>query len=163
MASTFKFEHHVAAPPDRTFAVFSDLEKAAERASGIKSLELLTPGPVQKGTRFKETRVMFGKEASETMEITGFEPGRSYTTEAASCGCHYKTIMDFLPDAKGTRVVMSMTATPQTFMAKIMSPLMSFMMKGAAKKCILQDFQDLGKVAETEAGTDSAAGTSPTA
>lgn len=151
MASTFKVEHHVAAPPDRTFAVFSDLQLAAERVAGIKSLEVLTSGPIGKGTRFKETRVMMGKEATEEMTITDFQPGRSYTTEAASCGCLYKSTLDFLPAGKGTRVVFSMTSTPQTFMAKIISPLMIMMMKGMMKKCMLADFTDLGAVAEADA------------
>jgi polyketide cyclase/dehydrase/lipid transport protein len=153
MAKTVKVEHHVAAAPERTFAVFSDLEHAADRVAGIKSLELLTPGPIGKGTRFKETRVMFGKEASETMEITDFQPGSSYTTEAASCGCHYKSTLDFVPAANGTRVVFSMTSTPQTFMAKLMMPLMSMMMTGAMKKCMLADFKDLAGVAESGASS----------
>ncbi|MCA8981648.1 MAG: SRPBCC family protein [Planctomycetes bacterium] len=151
MASTVKLEHQVAAPPDRTFAVFSDLRNAANRVGGIKSLDVLTPGPIGKGTRFKETRVMMGKEATEEMTITDFQPGRSYTTEAASCGCHYKSTLDFLPASNGTRVVFSMTSTPQSFMAKLMSPLMVMMMKGMMKKCMLADFTDLAAVAETDA------------
>lgn len=163
MTRTFKVEHHVAAPPDRTFAVFSDFKNVAARVSGIKHLEVLTSGPIGKGTRFKETRVMMGKDATEEMTITAFEPGRSYTTEAASCGCSYKAIIDFLPDSKGTRVVMAMSATPHSFFAKLLFPLTSLMMSAAMKKCTLQDFIDLGTVAETESGTASAAGNSPTA
>ena len=93
---------------------------------------------------------MFGKEATETMEITDFQPGSSYTTEAASCGCRYKSTLDFLPAGKGTRVVFTMTSTPVAFFAKVMMPLMGVMMKGAMKKCMLADFQDLGSVAESE-------------
>ena len=153
MPSTVKVEHQVAAPPARTFAVFSDLQNAADRVTGIKQLEVLTGGPVGKGTRFKETRVMFGKEATETMEITDFQPGSSYTTEAASCGCRYKSTLDFLPAGKGTRVVFTMTSTPQTFVAKIMMAVMMPLMKSAMKKCMLADFVDLGAVAESDAAT----------
>ena len=147
---TIKYEHKVAAPPERTFEVFSNLERAAERVTGIQSLELLTPAPVGIGTRFRETRVMFGKEATEEMEITSFEPGRSYTTEAYSCGCHYKTIIDFLPDGGGTRVVMTMSTTPLTLGAKLFSPLMGVFAKAAMKKCIGADFSELGAFAESQ-------------
>ena len=64
----------VNAPLGRTFEAFSDLRSAEKNISGIKRLEILTDGPIGKGTRFKETRVMFGREATETMEVTQWEP-----------------------------------------------------------------------------------------
>lgn len=79
----------IAAPLARVFALFTDLEHAAQNIAAIQSLELLTPGPMRKGTRFRETRVMFGKQATEEMEVVDFVPGRSYSVAAESCGARY--------------------------------------------------------------------------
>src|SRR5690606_37390928 len=76
----------VNAPPATVFEMLTDLEGAPRRIPAIQKIEMLTPGPVGVGTRFRETRVMFGREASETMEFVAFEPGRSYTVTAFSCG-----------------------------------------------------------------------------
>jgi hypothetical protein len=65
--------------------VFTDLDGAAERVDGIQKLEKLTDGPVGLGTRFRETRRMFRKEAAEEMEFTAFEPGRSYGVCCDAC------------------------------------------------------------------------------
>ena len=40
----------------------------------ITALEMLSEGPFGEGTRWRETRVMFKKEAVEEMWVTGFPP-----------------------------------------------------------------------------------------
>ena len=58
----------IEAPVSTVFALATDLDGWAGRIKAITRIEKLTPGPVRVGTRFKETRKMFGKEATETME-----------------------------------------------------------------------------------------------
>ena len=102
----------IGAPPERTFEAFSNLETAAERIRGIEKLEILQRSESGKngigvGTRFRETRIMFGKEATEEMEITRFEPPSGYTVEARSHGAHYVSTFSFRADGEGTRLEMS--------------------------------------------------------
>ena len=141
----------IEAQPERVFAVFTDFEKAPQAVTGIERLELLTDGPVGKGTRFRETRIMFKREATEEMEITAFDPGQGYTVEAESCGSHFKTDFRFVPIGRGTRVEMEVDCKPTTFMAKVMSPISALMM-GPMKKCIQKDFDDLRAHVEGDAG-----------
>ena len=140
----------IAAPPHKVFALFSDLEHAAENIGAIKKLELVTPGPMRKGTRFRETRVMYGKECTEEMEVSDFEPGKSYTVTAGSCGARFATRFDFRAEGSGTRVDVKVDATPVSLFAKLMSPLSGLMMK-SMKKCFEQDLHDLKAVAEGKA------------
>ena len=133
--------------PDAVFRTLTDLEHAAEHVSGIKKLELLTDGPVGLGTRFRETRMMFKKEATEEMEITAFDPGRSYTVECESCGCHYSTEIRCEPQGAGTEVTMDMHYRPLTFMAKMMTPL-GILMSGSLKKLFEKDLEDLKRHSE---------------
>lgn len=143
---------HFSAPQDAVWAHITDLERAEERIQGIKKLELLTDGPIGKGSRFRETRVMFGKEATEEMEITGWNPPNSYTIEAESHGCHYTSVISLEPEGDGTRVSISFEGQPLTFGAKVMSGLMGWMMKGACRKAFEADFNDLKKSLEQNQG-----------
>lgn len=137
----------INAPPDVVFAVASDLANAAQHVQGIERIELLTPEPVGVGTRWKETRKIMCREATETLEITAFDPPHSYRVEADSCGCHYVSTFRFTPEAGGTRVELEVGGHATTFMAKLMSPL-SGLMAGTMKKMIDQDLEDLKRVAE---------------
>ena len=142
-------EVRIDAPLSRVFQVYTDLGKAAERIQGIRRLELLTPGPVQEGTRFRETRVMFGKESTETMEIADLRPERSYSVKAESCGARYLTTFSFEPDEGRTKVRVEFGATPVSFFAKLMAPMMGFMSKSVSK-CLEADCADLKAVCEAE-------------
>jgi hypothetical protein len=155
MGKTITVTTHFDAPVHEVFEVCTDLRNAADRVNAIKKLEVLTEGPIGLGTRFRETRVMMGKEATEEMEFTSFEPNRSYTVEAESCGCHYTSVWTFRAGAGGgTDVEMSFTGVPQTFMAKVMMVVMGPMMSGMVRKCLTRDFEDLKRATS---GTASAA------
>ena len=74
----FTIDKYIEAPREVVFDAALDLHSVAENIRGIEKLEVLTEGPIGLGTRFRETRIMFKKEATEVMEITVFErPSRS--------------------------------------------------------------------------------------
>lgn len=150
MAFNCVVSEHIGATPEAVFALASDFAGAAERISGITKVEMLTQGPVGIGTRFRETRVMFGKEASETMEVVDFQPGRSYTLRAHNCGCEYRTKVSVgaASGGAGSELTFEFAGTPLTTVAKVMSGLMGWMMKGACVKAIRQDLADVKKAAE---------------
>lgn len=139
---------HIDAPPSRVYSVVTDLSSAAERINGIKSLEVLTEGDFGVGTRFRETRVMFGKEATEEMEVIDEVPGEHYVTEAQSCGCRYESVIRVVPDGDGSMLSMSIDATPLTFVGKCMSAVMWPLFKGTMRKCIDADLADIKRAAE---------------
>ncbi|MGB0717534.1 MAG: SRPBCC family protein, partial [Phycisphaerae bacterium] len=144
----FTLTVHVDAPREKVFQIFSDFENAAERISGISKLDILTDGPVGVGTRFRETRVMFNKEATEEMEITQLTTGESYTVICESCGCHYESIFRFEPDGERTHVAMEFNAKPLTLFAKLTSPIAGLLFGSMMRKCMLKDLEDLKAFAE---------------
>ena len=149
----FKLRQHtdfeLEASIDTVFEAATDIPSWADRISGIQSVELLTDGPVGVGTKFRETRIMFGREATEEMEITGFDAPRSYTTEADSHGCHYVTKMTFEPSGSGTDVQMSFNAEPQTMFAKTMAAVMKPMI-GKMRDMIGKDLDELKAAIEAK-------------
>lgn len=148
--ATFSMSEHVTAPREVVFDVAADFHNAADNIQGIESLEVLTDGPIGVGTRFRETRVMMGKSATEEMEISVFDPPHSYTVETESCGCHFRCEYRFVGDISGTNVRLTMESSALTLLAKLMSPLSALMM-GPMKKCIAADLADLKSVAESKA------------
>ena len=79
-----KVSTEVKAPVERVFALFTDIEHAADHVSGIKKIEVMSMGPFNLGYRWTETREVMGRLDDATMEITSFEPNRTYTVT------HYK-------------------------------------------------------------------------
>jgi|EndMetStandDraft_9_1072997.scaffolds.fasta_scaffold106889_2 carbon monoxide dehydrogenase subunit G len=147
----FSVDCHIAAPPDVVFARASDFRRGAETITAIAKMEMLTTGPIGVGTRFRETRMMFGREATEEMTITAFEPPKRYTLSAESHGSRYHTELSFAPDGQGTRMTMTFQGTPVTLMARIMSVLMKPMMKKVAQACA-KDLDDIKAAAERDYG-----------
>ncbi len=76
----------IDAPPDRVWEVVADVKKWQSTIEGIQKIELLSERSSGVGTRWRETRVMFGKEAVEEMGISGWDPKRSYTVTARARG-----------------------------------------------------------------------------
>lgn len=127
------------APISVVFEAFSDFSGAADRIEGIVAVEMLTDGPVGLGTRFKETRIIFGREATEEMEVTEFGMNEKLTVSANSCGSHFKTMFRFQAAGDQTDVNVEMHIQPLTWLAKLMWPI-GFLMKGTMTKMIIADF-----------------------
>jgi len=140
----------IEASPERVFALATDFENAARRLRGIKKLELLSDGPLGVGTRFRETRVMFNREATEEMEVTAFDPPRSYEVGCESHGCRYHSVLTFTPVGSGTEIEMRFQATPLTLAAKMMAVALQPMLSSVVK-CLEDDLEDLKAAAEGEA------------
>ena len=138
----------VSAPLERVFATYTELDKAVERIPGMVSLELLSEGPFGEGTRWRETRLMFKKEATEEMWVSSCDAPHSYTVEAESHGMHYSTLISFTPEGEGTRVAWDYTGTALTLGAKIMAPVFNLLLAGTMKKCMLGDLEALRDVCE---------------
>ena len=139
---------NVSKPIDQVFAVFTDIEKLAERIPAITALEKLSEGPFGEGTRWRETRVMFKKEATEEMWVTGFDAPNRYNVVAESHGMRYVTLFQFEAEGDGTKVSWKFEGTALTFGAKIMAPIFNLLMTGTMKKCMRGDLEALRDVCE---------------
>ena len=94
----------VTAPVERVFGVFTDVAHSAERVSNIQKIEMLTVGDVKLGSRWLETREVFGRPDSAEMEVTAFEKNRTYTITHKKAGARIDAVFTFNPVAEGTRV-----------------------------------------------------------
>lgn len=146
--SSFTLSREVDAPAETVFAVATDFENLPRFVRGIARIEVLDEGPLRIGSRWRETRVMFGKEATEQMELTVLEPPQHYETRAESCGCRYTTGVRVTEVDEGkSRVEFSFDAKPLSFFARMMAFLMKPIMN-ACKKETQKDLEDIRAEAE---------------
>lgn len=94
----------------------------------IKESKKLTDGPIAAGTKFRETRIMNGKEASADLLISAYEPNThvGISTEAEGIKVEYHYYLS--PEDKGTRVkwVCELEASG---LRKMMLPMVAGIMK----------------------------------
>ncbi|HEX7259689.1 MAG TPA: SRPBCC family protein [Candidatus Saccharimonadia bacterium] len=139
---------HIDAPIEKVFGVFTDLESASARIKAITKLEIIDgPSSMQVGTKWRETRTLFGKEATEVMWVTELVQNANYAVEAESHGTKYHSKYFFKQNGGATDVEMVFEAEPVSTSARLMS-FMGFLFAGATKKALHKDLEDLKAVCE---------------
>lgn len=103
----------IAASPEKVFRLSTDIDRFGEWMPGFVRVERLSEGPMKAGSKWRETRKMFGHEATEEFEVTAFEAPRSLGLFVdGSKGSTKRGEFRFrnlfqLSTSGGTRVVMS--------------------------------------------------------
>ncbi len=138
----------VQAPIHRVWEHFTDIEGAPRRISGIDSVEVLSDVPFGPGYRWRETRTMFGREATEEMWVTDLRQPAFYEVAAASHGTEYLSRYDFVDGPEGTIVSLTFTGTPRSTTAKAMNVLTGWMAKGQVAKMLRRDLDELAAICE---------------
>lgn len=133
------------------FDAFRDLDQATDRVAGIEHIDILDGPPLLTvGTRWRETRRMFGRTAVEVMWVTEFTPHESYTVEASSNGTAYRSRYSFtIRDTNQTQVTLTFTGHPITPGAKAMS-LIGPLFASPVRKALHADMTDLKHAIEIE-------------
>jgi carbon monoxide dehydrogenase subunit G len=158
----------IDAPQAAVFAAVSDFPNAASMVSGINSVEMLSKAndgtDIGVGTRFRESRTMMGKEAVEEMEVTEFDPPRAYTLSALSCGVRFDSRVTCLEEnpgqgrGGGCRLSYDIKTEARSVFAKVVSPVMGVVMKGAMCKAMEKDLADIKRFVEGSAGAGAGVG-----
>jgi hypothetical protein len=144
-------EAFVDAPPQAVFATAADIARWPQFISGVEAVEVLTRGEVGAGTRFRETRKMFGRQATEEMTVAGIAPPQRLLLTAFNHGTAYRIEHGFAPEGAGTRATLTFEGRPQTLLARAFAPL-GLLFMGAVKRQLVADLADLAREAERRHG-----------
>ena len=124
----FKRSEWIAADPTTVFNTIIGTEHAAKITKNHVSMEQLTPGDVGVGTRYAETRLMNGKEATTELEVVGFESPSYYAVRAEVEGIltvyHYR----LSAENNGTRINLEAVVTSKG-VRKLLTPIVANIMK----------------------------------
>lgn len=142
--------HEVAAEPESVWAIITDLDAFERTVSAVEKVERLDDGEgFGVGTRWRETRTMFGRTATEEMEVTSIEDGRSYVTEADSHGAHYRTVMTVEPSGSdGARLSTTFGAEPHGMVTKVVAATVGRFFERATRKALEKDLAEIGTAAQ---------------
>jgi uncharacterized protein YndB with AHSA1/START domain len=149
---TVVVERRIQAPQGRVWEAITDLREMPRVLSGVVRVEVLTEGGFDVGTRWRETRKMMGKEATEVMTVTECVPPERYVTVADSHGMHYESEFELLKGdaaASWTTVVMRFTATPTAggFMG-LLSRLVGGLGVKAVSRALAKDLDEIATAVE---------------
>ncbi|SDD96753.1 SRPBCC family protein [Rhodococcus tukisamuensis] len=150
MASNeIRLTQHVAASPAKVWAVLTDLDNAQQTLSGVSRVERVSGEGYAAGTRWRETRKMFGREATEEMWVAEVEPERRTVVKAHSSGTDYTTAFTLVSAGEGTDLTMVFSAeTGSSLLLKIMMKLFGGIGMKATTKAMTQDLRDIATRAE---------------
>lgn len=142
-----KVSTQIKAPVERVFELFTDIEHAAERVSGIKKIDIMSTGPFSLGYRWTETREVMGRLDDATMEISSFERNRMYTVThykgaVFGSGVRIDTTFRFEPVPDGTEVSLEFELDPGGLPPAMLLPL-EWAIGGKVRHVLSDDLEDL--------------------
>ncbi|MGH2577387.1 MAG: SRPBCC family protein [Actinomycetota bacterium] len=118
----------------------------------MERVEMLSEGPFGVGTRWRETRRMLGKEATEEMYVTASEAPTRYVAEADSRGVHYVSEFVLTPegdDATAVRLVFGSELDKMGGVAGVLMKLFGGLGAKAVAKAIAKDLADVATAVES--------------
>lgn len=130
--------------------MLTDLANAEQVMSGVTKIEVLTDGPYAVGTRWRETRKMMGKEATEEMWVVELEEPTSTVVNAESGGARYRTAFALAPDGQATKLSMNFSAEllDPSLVQRVMQALFGRLGLSMTKKVVAKDLADIAAAAE---------------
>ena len=134
----------INAPIEIVFKTVADIGQFSEAIPHITKIEFLSDIKSGIGTKFRETRLMKGKESSTELEVTEYVENDRIRLVADSHGTVWDTTFTVTPDDDGTELNMTMDARSYKLVPKIMNPLI----KGMVKKMIEIDMDYVKKFCE---------------
>ena len=153
----------VGASADILWQVITDLEGAPDIVSGIDRIEMLAgAGSFGIGTRWRETRTMFGRSATEEMQITGVDEGQSYTVESHAAGADYRWTLSVFPEGeRASQLAIVFGAEPRTAAAKVLASTVGRLFERSTRKAVRRDLDDMAAEAERRASSPELDGRGP--
>lgn len=153
MATQFTVTQQFDHAPDRVFEALTDLDSAARWMPGFVRLEKLSEGQFGVGTEWRETRKLFGKEATEQFEVTHCEPPRRLGVRVDGSKGSSKRgeyLFDYRLEAsdRGTNVILQGEIGGLSGVAALMSK----MLVGPYKKACAKDLRALAGHLEGQSG-----------
>jgi uncharacterized membrane protein len=138
-------------PIEEVWKTIIDFKNCTNFIESIINLEIIEqPKDTLIGFKWKENRIMFGKEATETMWITDYTENEFYQTKAESHGSIYISRLSVERIGENTKLTMTFSAEPQTFFVKVFSFCLGFLLKGSMKKALLKDLNDIKRHLESK-------------
>jgi uncharacterized protein YndB with AHSA1/START domain len=108
----FSITIDIARAPADVFDYLVHLENTPDWNWAIESTHQITPGPINVGTRFRQTRSV-PRQSVETLEITRLEPGRLIEVAGHLASVPARVSYEIAPHPSGTRLMNAIHLDPR--------------------------------------------------
>lgn len=125
----------INAPIEQVFDAVAHVENFSKAVPHITNVEFLSESHAGVGTRFRETRLMRGRESTTELEVTEYVENESIRLVSDQGGTIWDTIFTVTPKGDQTELAMVMDAKAYKLLAKLMNPFI----KGIVKKAVEED------------------------
>lgn len=125
---------NINAPVEKVFNTVAHIEEFSKTVSNVVKVEFLTEQKTGAGTRFRETRLMRGKEASTELQVTEYVKNEKVRLVAKNMGTVWDTTFSVKQENGGTTLTMSMDAKSTNFFAGLMNSMIRGMIAKEVEK-----------------------------
>jgi carbon monoxide dehydrogenase subunit G len=147
--SSVVVERLILAEPGAVWGALTDIQGWERILSGVERIEVLSSGGFGVGTRWRETRRMLGKHATEEMYVTACEPPERYVVEADSQGTHYVSEFRLLPAGQdSTTVRITFGAKPPGGFTGLLAKILGGLGARAVRNAVTRDLDDVAAAVE---------------
>jgi len=143
---TIKTTRMISAPLEVVFDAISNPTSFKNAVESIVSTEYLTDQQRGAGTRFRETRMMNGKEVSVDLEISEHVENQHVRMVSDSGGTVWDTIFTVEQSGDQVAMKMAMEARPHKFMAR----MMNFLIRPMVAKAVESDMDAIKVFCENQ-------------
>ncbi|WP_223703018.1 SRPBCC family protein [Sutcliffiella deserti] len=116
-------------PVEEVFSFASNLENSSKIMANVVEIEKLTDGPINVGSRYKETREIRGRTASSTIEFTEYTPNKSYAVKSEANGLKVVYYYNFQTVPEGTKVEFKGDIYTSGLVMKLTKPIIRRILK----------------------------------
>lgn len=113
----------IAAPLDLVFQTVSDVRNFRDAVPHIKHVEFLSDQQFGTGTRFRETRLMNGREHTVELEVAEYIDNQRVRMISDAGGTIWDTVFTVAQVSDNVTLEMTMDIKPHTLVARVMTPL----------------------------------------
>ncbi len=124
----------IDAPVEAVFKTVADIRQFSKAVPHIVRFEFLSDVKSGAGTRFRETRLMKGKEMTTELEVTEYLENDRVRIVADTHGTVWDTVFAVKPEGGHTALTMTMDAKTDKWIPKIINFLISGMLKKAVER-----------------------------
>ncbi len=143
---TFTSKRTIKAPIDLVFDTVSHIENFSQAIPHITNVEFLTEAKTGVGTRFRETRLMNGREAETELEVTEYAENQHVRLVSDSHGTVWDTVFTVEKQVDNVELKMVMEATSYKITAKVMN----YFIKGMVQKALEEDMDAVKSYCEAD-------------
>jgi len=124
----------IAAPLELVFQTIADPLNFCDAVPHITNIEFLSEKKKGVGTRFRETRVMKGRESTVDLEVTEYVENDRVRMISDAGGTIWDSIFTLTKDSGKIEMKMQMDILPHTLIARITTPLIWKMVASGVEK-----------------------------